>query len=62
VKVKVGDKVQRVIPGQVTAVDENSDYVSVRYDTGDTVTLSLHGFDQMFQRAETPVQRETKEK
>lgn len=58
-KIEVGDKVTRRVIGEVIAVSEVLDYVTVRFEPGDTATYSTRHFRKNFQSAETPVQRKT---
>jgi hypothetical protein len=58
---KVGDKVTRRSVGEITKVNLGCNYVAVKFDSGDVGFYSRQFFVANFQRAETPVQRETED-
>ena len=56
---KPGDRITRREVGQVIAVNDERDYVVIRFDSGELGVYSRRFAATNFQRAETPVQRET---
>lgn len=58
---KVGDRVTRGDAGEVIQVNDECDYVVIRFDSGESGVFSGRFAKENFRRAETPVQRKTED-